>query len=318
MSFASEVKKEILSIEDISPCCKRALLFGMLQGGSEILITSDGIKLLVKFPVLNAVKVFIPLLKEQYGNILDETLQTTKSTLGHKYYCVEIKSKVENIIKDFYLMPYDEISYSCELIKNECCKSAFIRGLFIVKGSINDPRKNCYHYEINTKKESIAYVIKQILALHYINAKIINKYQNYVVYVKKSEEISNCLAFMKASSGVFYFEESRIYRDFYNQANRLANCDVANARRTALTCKKQLEVIKKIRKYGYFKKMPLRLQLIAIMREDYPDSPLDELSEYSDKVFGKPLSKSGISHCMRDLMTYYNSLKIDEDEKNSD
>ena len=57
--------------------------------------------------------------------------------------------------------------------------------------------------------------------------------------------------------------------------------------------------------------MPLRLQLIAIMREDYPDSPLEELSEYSDKVFGKRLSKSGISHCMRDLISYYETLKIE-------
>ena len=32
----------------------------------------------------------------------------------------------------------------------------------------------------------------------------------------------------------------------------------------------------------------------------------------SDKMFGKTLSKSGISHCMRDLVSYYDSLKISE------
>jgi len=286
MSFANEVKKEILSIDEVPSCCRRALLFGILQGGSVITISSKGLKLAIKLPLLNAVKVVIPLLKEEYGDILDEGLQTTKSTLGHKYYCIEVKDKVKKIIEDYHLMPYDEIDISDPLIRNDCCKSAFVRGLFIVKGSINDPRKNCYHYEITLKKDSIAYVVKEILGLHYINAKIITKNQNYVLYVKKSEEISNCLAFMKASSGVFYFEESRIYRDFYNQANRLANCDVANARRTAKTCQMQLEAIKKIRSCGYFKKMPLRLQLIATMREDYPDSPLDELAEYSEKKGG--------------------------------
>ena len=36
MSFASEVKKELLSIEDTSNCCKTAMLFGILQNSSDI------------------------------------------------------------------------------------------------------------------------------------------------------------------------------------------------------------------------------------------------------------------------------------------
>jgi DNA-binding transcriptional regulator WhiA len=54
--------------------------------------------------------------------------------------------------------------------------------------------------------------------------------------------------------------------------------------------------------------MPARLQTIALLREEYPDSSLEELSFYSDNLFGKKLSKSGISHCMRALMNYYKDL----------
>lgn len=312
MSFASEVKKEILTIDDIAPCCKKALLFGLLQASSKIAITNNKIKIIIKMPLLNAIKVIIPILKEQYGIIIEEGLQTTKTTLGHKYYYFEVKDKVDEIIKDYMLMPYEEINIDNSYLKNECCKGAFVRGLFAAKGSINDPRKECYHFEINLKKDSVAYVVKEILASKGIESKIISKGQNYVLYVKKSENISGCLALIGASSGVFYFEDQRIYRDYWNQANRLTNCDVANARKSAAACEKQLEIIKKIRSHGYFNKMPLRLQLIAIMREDYPDSPLEELSEYSDKVFGKRLSKSGISHCMRDLISYYETLKIED------
>lgn len=312
MSFASEVKKEILAKDDISKCCQKALLFGILQGTSEINITNQHISITIKSPILNAIKVAIPLLKEQYEIVIEDGLQMAKNALGRKYYYLEIKEKVEQIIQDYALMPYDEIDLEHPILRNKCCKNSFVRGMFAVKGSINDPRKECYHFEINCKKESVATTIQQILGKKEIEAKIIMKGQNYLLYVKKSESISECLALIGASSGVFYFEDSRIYRDFTNTANRIANCDIANERKCASSCEKQLAIIQILHDYGYFEKMPIRLQTIARMREEYPDSSLEELSEFSDKLFGKKMSKSGISHCMRDLISYYESLKINE------
>lgn len=314
MSFASEVKKEILGNEDISSCCKKALLFGILQGTSEISIGRGEVKLIVKSSILNVIKTVLSILKEQYDINIEDGLQMAKNALGRKYYYLEIKEKVGYIITDYSLMPYDDIDLNHPLLKNDCCKNSFVRGLFASKGSINDPRKECYHFEISCKKESVANVVMEIFNNIGIESKVIMKYSNYLVYIKKSENISNALALIGANSGVFYFEDSRIYRDFVNTANRLANCDVANARRSASSCEKQLAIIQLIREYGYFEKMPVRLQSIARMREEYPDSSLEELAEFSDKMFGKPLSKSGISHCMRDLMSYYNSLKIGEKE----
>lgn len=311
MSFASEVKKEILSLDDISKCCKKAMVFGILQGTAEITI-GNGIKLTIKSSILNVIKFVVSTLKDQYGIHIDEGLQIAKNALGRKYYYLEIKEKVSEIIQDYNLMPYDDISIEHPLLKKDCCKNSFVRGMFAAKGSINDPRKECYHFEINCKKESVAETILEILKEKDITAKLSDKGLNTLLYVKRSEHISNCLALIGANSGIFYFEDSRIYRDFVNTANRLSNCDVANARRSASSCEKQLAIIQLIRDYGYFEKMPIRLQSIARMREEYPDSSLEELSEFSDKMFGKTLSKSGISHCMRDLVSYYNSLKISE------
>lgn len=36
MSFANEVKKELLSLEDVATCCKKAMVLGILQGGCNI------------------------------------------------------------------------------------------------------------------------------------------------------------------------------------------------------------------------------------------------------------------------------------------
>ena len=40
MSFASEVKKELLSLQ-MMPCCRDAMLAGILQGSSEIVLSND-------------------------------------------------------------------------------------------------------------------------------------------------------------------------------------------------------------------------------------------------------------------------------------
>lgn len=309
MSFAGEVKKEILAIDDIAACCKKALMYGILQGTSEISITSEGVKLIIKTNVLNALKVITPLLKEQYSINFEKGLRSDNASQGRRYYFVEIKDEAKQIIEDYGLMPFDEIDLDNPILKNKCCRLAFVRGMFSVKGSINDPRKNCYHFEITCKKESAALAIQTILKQKDIESNIVLKRQNYVVYVKRSEKISECLALIGASSGVFYFEDSRIYRDFANMANRIANCDIANERKCASSCQYQLDMIEKIRELGYFERMPLRLQSVARMREEYPDSSLEELASFSDNIFGKRMSKSGISHCMRDLESFYKTLQ---------
>ena len=187
--------------------------------------------------------------------------------------------------------------------------------MYSIKGSINDPRKNCYHFEITCKTHELALLLKDIFVSNQIEAKIRERKTGYVVYIKKSEDISSSLALMGASSGVFYFEDSRIVRDISNMANRMANCDIANVKKSTHTAQKQLRAIEYIKKTGYFYKMSLRLQTIATMREDYPDATLEELSEFSDKVFGKRLSKSGISHCLKALMNQYEEILKENNNK---
>lgn len=310
MSFATEVKKEILSQEDMSSCCKKAMVLGILQGASSVNITSDGIKVIVKNYVLNAIKSIIPVIKEMYHvtgtiKIIDEKKINLK-----RYYYLEIGDKTEEIINDFALPPFNELSLDHPFLINPCCQAAFIRGMFASRGSLNDPRKNCYHFEISCNYEYLADILISIFATRDIHASKLQRKRKleqgaYIVYVKKSESISDCLALIGANAGVFHFEDSRIYRDFSNMANRMTNCDIANERKCLKNCEYQLEIITYLRKNHLFEKLPVRLQSIAKLREDYPDASYDELATFSDNEFGKSLSKSGIAHCMRDLIEFY-------------
>lgn len=324
MSFASEVKKELMSVELTDKCCEKALVMGILHGGSEIVISKDGNYIIVKSYILSAIQKVMQIVKKNYDVNLVIKYGDENNLNKKRYYYLEISNNINPLIREFNLYPFDTLNIKHPLLINDCCKASFIRGLFIARGSINDPRKNCYHLEITCHRSDVAQVAKHILASNQINAKIRERKDNYVLYIKKSEEISAGLAYIGASSGVFYFEDSRIVRDIANMANRMTNCDIANLKKSSVTANKQLKAIKYIRKMGYFNKMPVRLQTISIMREEYPDSTLDELSAFSDNYFGKTLTKSGVSHCLRSLMQFYyelaskNSVTKNQSEKNNE
>lgn len=307
MSFSTEVKKEILSLEDRSKCCIRALVFGILVNSSEIRMGHTK-KIIIKSTVLNTLKKVSPYLKETYNINIEIGQSKSDSKLFKNYYYLEIVEKVDEIIKDFSLMPFDPLDLHHDFLKKTCCKHAFVAGMFSSKGSISDPRKESYHLEITCKNESLSQVVFKILKNANIPAKIIERRNQIVLYVKKSESIRDFLSLIGANSGVFYFEDSRIYRDLANMANRVTNCDIANENKCARSCEKQLSAIAYLKKHNHFEKLSVRLQSIARLREEYPDSSLEELSIFSSNVFGKKLSKSGISHCMNDLITYYNFL----------
>ncbi len=309
MSFSSEVKKELLDVTDLKIEEQKALLYGLLLGSTEIVISSRGYKIIYRTTILNALKFVLPLLKKLYQINVEMRFKDEINLEKRRFYYLEITERADDIIHDFKLIPFMELKIDDELIDNEDKQSAFIRGLFIARGSINDPRKNSYHLEISTSKDNLLDLIEEILIKKDLTPKIVERRNQYVIYLKKSEEISNMLAFMKASSGVFYFEDQRIIRDVSNMANRMTNCDIANEIKCRTTCDKQLQAIKYLKENNYYDNMSSRLQTTARLREEYPDSSLEELSIYSSNIFGKQLSKSGISHCLKDLMNYYEYMK---------
>ena len=53
----------------------------------------------------------------------------------------------------------------------------------------------------------------------------------------------------------------------------------------------------------------------VMLRSKFPESSLSELSENSEEVTGKYISKSGLSHCFKDIEKLYNEVKEKRGEK---
>ena len=105
MSFANEVKKELLSLEDVATCCKKAMVLGILQGGCNIVFYNGGIKLVIKSHLIAAIQKTMTILKNDYK--IEATIKygNDDNINRIRYYYLEIVGDVESIIDDMLYHP---------------------------------------------------------------------------------------------------------------------------------------------------------------------------------------------------------------------
>ena len=179
-----------------------------------------------------------------------------------------------------------------------------IREAFIKSGSMNDPNKK-YHLQIMFKTKKKAEEMQKLLENFYIHPRIIKKENNYMLYLKDGEEISQFLALIGANNTVLKFEEVRVIKEKRNDINRLVNCETANLNKTINAAVKQIEDIKLIKAKGKFVTLPENLQEIANLRIENPDLSLVELG----KLLKEPIGKSGVNHRLKKISTIAEEFK---------
>lgn len=311
MSFSSDVKKELSNI-DVDICCMKAELYTIIKFRSTIMISRGNLEVEIVTTLNSTARRIVNLFKKIY-NVNLEILAFYKEKLDYKVrYNLKLQENGTYILKDLGIIDenYRIIEdINCSLFEKECCKISAIRGAFLIQGSINDPAKNEYHLEIVGANLSDATFLKNILEEVNIFSKIIERKKGYVLYIKKAEQIADFLRFTGAVNSLFYFEDKRIKRDYNNYANRMINCDIANEEKALRTAAKQLEDIAYLDKnYGLIN-LKERLIDAIVLRNTYPDDSLSQLSEKSEELLGRYISKSGLSHCYRDISQMVNELK---------
>ena len=180
----------------------------------------------------------------------------------------------------------------------------YIREAFIKSGSINNPNKK-YHLQIMFKSNKKAEEMRILLSNFDINAKIIKKEKECMLYLKDGEEISNFLALIGANNGVLRFEEVRVIKETRNEINRIVNCETANLNKTINASVKQIEDIKLIKRMKKFNSLPDNLKEIAEVRIENPDMSLEELG----KQLSKSISKSGVNHRLKKISEIAEELR---------
>ncbi|MCL1859069.1 MAG: DNA-binding protein WhiA [Oscillospiraceae bacterium] len=184
------------------------------------------------------------------------------------------------------------------------CKRYFFRGLFLFAGNIADPKKT-YHLEFVIFHKNLALDIKDIANSESIFLKYIKRRNRHVLYLKSSEQIEDFLYYIHAEKISFDLMETKILKDFRNNANRITNFENANLEKISKASAEQIEAVKSIIKKGGFNSLPDELKQTAKLRLKYIEMSIREIGEISNP----PLSKSGITHRMERIIDIAKDLK---------
>lgn len=240
-----------------------------------------------------------------FKNVYDITpiITVRKKYFNNGYsYILTVKNKLDEIMEDLSIkkngvyqnIPGEYIVDDDELVR------AYLRGLFLVAGSINDPKTSRYHLEFLVDNLEYAKFITSLMNGMNLNSKIISREKKYMVYIKEAEKISDFLRVIKAYNGVMYYEDIRIYRDHKNMTNRLNNCEQANMDKIFFTANNQLRDIDRLREYDLMNLIDDKLKIVIEYREKYPEASLSELSSVMERD-GIKITKSGLNHRFRKI-----------------
>ena len=182
------------------------------------------------------------------------------------------------------------------LIKNSCCKRAFLRGAFLSVGSISDPTKG-YHLEFDCTDEDRAKQLQKVMGDFDIESKVIFRKKYHVVYLKEGACIVDLLNVCEAPVSLMKLENLRILKEMRNSVNRRVNCETANIAKTVNAASRQVEDIEYLETHYGFQNLPESLRQMAEIRLENPEMSLKELGE----CFCPPIGKSGVNHRLRKL-----------------
>ncbi|MDA8212267.1 MAG: DNA-binding protein WhiA [Clostridia bacterium] len=302
MSFSATTKNELARIIPEKRCCQKAELAALIRMDGVIQI-STGNRVTLNINTENAAvarKIFT-MLKNLF-NIHTEVLMRKGIRLKkHNSYLVRVAGpgKVQTILKAIGVLDLEgdlaEGIYD-EFLAKECCRRAYLRGVFLGGGSVSDPEGD-YHLEIITNDAKHAEAICRLIRRYKLPAKVGSRKNWQVVYLKGSEAIVALLNIIGAHSALLNFENVRIVKDMRNQVNRLVNCETANLNKTVNAAVRQLESIRFVANTLGMDKLPAGLREVAEARLRYPEVSLKELGELMDP----PVGKSGVNHRIRKL-----------------
>jgi len=300
MSFTSNVKNEITKLE-LSEIEKLSFLSAVIQNQD---LNYDKIKISTENSSL-ARKVFT-ILKELYGETPIITVRKGYNYNKNYIYILEIKNKIKQILNNLGIEFNNRLrSYPMAYIVDDIdLKRVYLRGLFSICGSINDPKTSRYHLEMSVGNMEYATFISDILNEFHLNSKIIKKDNKYMIYIKEAEKISDFLRIINAISALLYYEDIRIYRDHKNMTNRLNNCEQANVDKIIFASNKFLEDVELLKKYDLIDLLDEKEKVVIEYRKKYPDASLQELSEIITLETGTKITKSGLYHRLNKIKEF--------------
>ncbi|MGM9970940.1 MAG: DNA-binding protein WhiA [Anaeroplasmataceae bacterium] len=313
MSFSHEIKDELCQLPLGDSFTQMCELEALIRLSSEVLISIGNMS--ISFQTSNASigRRFLTLLKNYVK--CDVTLITKKVNKlnQNNIYYINVDSVADILMDEFSLLT--ESKNKDDILSSFESRSAFLRGAFLAKGSVNSPKKSDYHLEIYTTSETDAVFIQIVMNSFDLNAKLTKRRDSLVIYIKEIQAIKDFLRIIGVSKGVFKIEENQIEREVRANIKRQINIDEANDQKTLNAAMEQIRYIRYL-EYNYpLEELDGKILLIMKVRKQNPEASLNELIEILHSKYNENITKSGLNHRFRKIKELAQKLEEQINEK---
>lgn len=302
MSFSSTIRAELgeLSIKPL--CCRRAFLYGLIYASHV-----DGDAITAEYSVSKDTshqlyEQAVYLIRTLFSR---EAEVTHQSRGAHRFAFVSFRfKKTADHLTEISHLPEEEAE--CETLyraldfKCDDCAAHFLRGVFLARGTVNDPAKS-YHLEIKLPMDGRVEPVRILLAEAGYEMGVITRGDMAGLFCKRGGTIQEFLTYIGATSSVFDFFNAQIERSIRNDENRATNCVAENISRAIRSGAKQFAAIEYLDQNNLLPALPEELQFTARLRLNNPDITLAELAE----LHFPPITKSGLHHRLEKIMAFY-------------
>mgnify|MGYP006282261827 CR=1 FL=1 len=300
MAMTGAVKDELSRVEVTKACCRKAEVSTILRFGNALHLVAGRIVIEVELDTGAAARRLKKDIFEIYGHDADVALLQQSGLRKGVRYVVRVVDGGEALAKQTGLvdaggrpvrgLPPAIVSGSlCD------CESAW-RGAFLAHGSLTEPGRSS-SLEITSPGPEAALALVGAARRLGISAKSREVRGVDRVVIRDGDGISAMLTRLGAHESVMAWEERRMRREVRATANRLANFDDANLRRSARAAvaagarvQRALEILGD--------EVPDHLVVAGRLRVEHQQASLEELGALADP----PMTKDAIAGRIRRLL----------------
>lgn len=311
-SFSVRTKDNVARLEgaQLKACCRRAELTGVVLGcGTATLVGGEGVCLCLRSEHAATARRIVRLIRDELSE--QPVLRIVRATRlgGRTAFEVRLSAELTRRVMQTCGISFSEGSLPKQCLLRKCCRTAFLRGIFLCCGTVADPESG-YQMEFLLSRERTADSVMRFLRAFFgVRAGVSERKSAYVVYIRDSESLIRLLSMIGANAAILEIENVKIMKDARNRANRAANCDAANIAKVVSASDRHLRSIEKIRRTVGLEALPETLREIASLRWEHAEASLEELGT----MMNPPLGKSGVYHRLRRLEDFAASLEGKED-----
>ena len=284
MTFTNTVKEELCAAISKKPCCRRALLYGVLFMRGHV--HGDSVQVLLDGEM--TLELTERLIAEQFSREARRMKRPNAVSLDMLMFASSSAAD--------YLRKIDA-GAADSLVPDKCtgCRKAFFIGVFLAAGRVSDPHGN-YRVEFSCgeRREALA----GFLRTYDLEPKLADRRSEKLLYFRDSTSIEELFAHIGATQAAFSIMDSKIERGMRNDANRLANCDANNIDKAVAASMRQVEWIQRLIDENKISFLPPELEKTARLRLQYPGLSLVQLAAVADP----PMTKSGLNHRLKKIM----------------